>query len=76
VNINPQGLIEILKLQTQLNWFRSAHVDLDLLVLARRAGSVRQDLLRFRTFGKMGLVSQNVRADRCVLLPQGEYAPS
>jgi hypothetical protein len=34
-----------LKLQTQLNWFHSTHVDLDLLVLVRGPRSVHQDLL-------------------------------
>jgi hypothetical protein len=71
-----RSTISHLKLQTQLNRFRSAHVDLYLLVLARRAGSVRQNLLRIHTYGKMGLVSQNIRADRRVLLPQGDYTAS
>ena len=64
------------KSQIQLNWFRSAHVDLNLLVLACRARSVRQDLLRVRTYGKEGQVSQNICPDRRVLLPQGDLTLS
>ncbi|KAH9037751.1 alpha/beta-hydrolase [Lactarius hengduanensis] len=53
---------------------RSAHVGVDLLVLARWARSVRPDLLRVRACGKWDQIPQNIRPGRSVLLPQGTHA--
>jgi len=46
-------------------------VGLDLLVLARGARSVRQDLLRTRTLGRIDQFPQDDRPGRPILLPQG-----
>jgi hypothetical protein len=52
--------------------FASTHVGLGLLVLARRARNVRQDVLRVRTYARQAdQIPQNFCASRFVLLPQG-----
>ena len=56
----------------ELNWlFRSAHVGLDILVLARRARSIRPNLLRAYKSWRSDRFPQDNRTNWPVLLPQG-----
>ncbi|KAH8983085.1 alpha/beta-hydrolase [Lactarius hatsudake] len=67
---SPMGLLTRVPVDRR----RSAHVGVDLLVLARWARGVRPDLLR--ACGQRDQIPKNIRPDRSVLLPQGSYAIS